>query len=162
MPLAGNALERLGAAVLEVDARAGGEVPDDAGDQHLAGSGLRRYPGADVDRDAFHLAADELYLAGVNAGTDLEAELTDGVDRALSAGDRPRRAVAGGEETVTGAANLPAAVAGELSSDGSVVGIEQRAPAAVADLDRARRGLDDVSEEDSGENTLGLGVETPL
>src|SRR5215211_3599369 len=161
-PFARNALELRGATVLEVDTRAGGEVPDDAGDQYLAGSGLRRDPGADVDRDAFHSAADELNLAGVNAGADFEAELGDGIDRAMSAGDGPRRTVEGGEESVAGAANLPAAVAGKLGADGGVVGVQQGAPAAVTELGRARGGLDDVREEDGREDTLGRRVDTTL
>ena len=69
----------------------------------------RRDRGADVDRDAFHLVADELHLAGVYARPDIEAEVADGADRSVGTGDRGRRAVERGEETVAGAPDLPAA-----------------------------------------------------
>src|SRR5918994_2466396 len=90
MPVAGNALERLGATVLEVDARAGGEIPDDTGDEHLARPGLGSDPRADVNGDALDGAGHELHLPGVDARPDLEAELAYRVDRSMGARDRAR------------------------------------------------------------------------
>jgi hypothetical protein len=99
VPFARDALELGAPTVLEVQAGAGGEVPDDAGDEHFAGSGLRRDPGADADRSSSHLVADELHLAGVYPCPDIEAEVADGADRSVGTGDRARGAVKRGEET---------------------------------------------------------------
>jgi hypothetical protein len=93
-----------------------------------------------VDRDSFHLVADELHLAGVHARPDIEAEVADGADRSMGTGDRARRAVERGEETVAGAPDLSAAVADELGADGGVMGLQQGARAAVTEL--GRRELD--------------------
>src|SRR5687768_11054086 len=100
VPLTGNALELLGATVLEVDAGAGGEVPDDAGDEYLARPGLGSDPRPNVDRDALDRIGHELHLPGVDARPDVKAKLADRVDRAMRAGDRARWAVEGGEEPV--------------------------------------------------------------
>src|SRR4051794_41718957 len=114
VPLAVDAFQRPRAAVLEVDARAGGEVADDARDQHLTWSGLRGDPRADVHADALDLVADDLHLAGVDAGAQLEPKVGHRRLRPLSARDRPRRPVERREQAVAGAPDLPAAVAREL------------------------------------------------
>jgi hypothetical protein len=49
-------------------------------------------------------AADELHLAGVDAGADVEPEVGDRRDGAMGAADRPRRALERSEEAVAGAA----------------------------------------------------------
>src|SRR5918999_966578 len=134
IPVARDALEVVVAAVLEVDAGAGGEVADDARYEYFAGLRLGGDAGADVDGDALDPVVDDLHLARVDAGADLEAELVDGVDRLVGAGDRPRGTGEGGEEAVTGASYLPAVVAGELGPDHRVVRLEELAPALVAEL----------------------------
>jgi hypothetical protein len=93
VPFARDALELGAPTVLEVHAGAGGEVPDDAGDEHLAGSALRRDPGADMDRDSFHLVADELHHTRMDARPDIEAEVADGADRAAGTGDKNKPVV---------------------------------------------------------------------
>jgi hypothetical protein len=55
-PLAGNALERTGTKVLELDPRARHQVLHRARDEHRAGSGLGRHARADADGDAGELA----------------------------------------------------------------------------------------------------------
>jgi len=65
LPVAGDALERVGASVAERDARAGYQVGDGAGDEHLAGLGRGRYPGAGMDRDAGQVLTGGFDLAGV-------------------------------------------------------------------------------------------------
>src|SRR5215210_303128 len=77
MPVARHALELVCAPVLEVDARARGEVPHDARDEHLAGAGLVGDPGADVHGDSLHLAVDQLDLARVDAGSQVEPDVGD-------------------------------------------------------------------------------------
>ena len=69
LPLAGDALELLGAAVRKRDTRADDEVLDGARDEHLVRAGERADPRADVDGHAADVVADELALAGVQAGS---------------------------------------------------------------------------------------------
>src|SRR5918992_2657190 len=103
LPVARDALEVVVAAVLEVDAGAGGEVADDARYEYFAGLRLGGDAGADVDGDALDPAVDDLHLARVDAGADLEAELLDGVDGLVGARDRLGRAGESGAEAVAGA-----------------------------------------------------------
>ena len=91
---------------------------------------------ADVDGDASHLPVDDLALARVKAGADLEAELSDALGDRAGAADRARRAVERGEEPVAGLVELSAPKAAELPSNESVVRFENLAPARVAELDR--------------------------
>jgi hypothetical protein len=49
LPLAGDALQRMGAAVVELEAGSGHEVDDRAREHDLAGSRKRGDAGADVD-----------------------------------------------------------------------------------------------------------------
>src|SRR5918999_3286537 len=128
IPVARDALEVVVAAVLEVDAGAGGEVADDARYEHLAGFRLGRDAGADVDGNALDPALYDLHLAGVDAGPDVEAEVLDGVHGLVGAGNCAGGAAEGGEEAVAGAAYHVAGVAGDLGPDGRVMRLEQGAP----------------------------------
>ena len=74
MPLARHALELVRAAVFELEARAGDEVPDGARSEHLACARQRRHAGARVDGDAADFRTGELELAGVQAEPDLQAQ----------------------------------------------------------------------------------------
>ena len=67
--------------------------------------------GADVDGDAGHLAVQQLALARVQAGANLDAELPTASLIAQRAADRARRAVEAGEEAVAGRVHLDAAEA---------------------------------------------------
>src|SRR2546421_119746 len=84
MPFAGDALERVSAAVREPEPRAGDEVAHGARHQDLAGPGERRDAGADVHGDPAELRPHHLTFARVEAGADLEAE------RAHAIADRAR------------------------------------------------------------------------
>src|SRR6266581_4701649 len=100
MPLAGYALQRMDAALLEGQARAGHEVLHGVRDEHFAGLRQRRDARADVDSDAAKLRPHHLALAGMEPGADLEPEAPDAVaDRARGA-YTPSRPVEGREETV--------------------------------------------------------------
>ena len=98
------------------------------------GCALRGDAGADVDGDPADLAVDQLALAGVQAGADLEAELAHRLGDRAGAADRPGRAVEGGEEAVAGGVDLLAAEPDQLAPDERVVALEQVAPAPVAEL----------------------------
>src|SRR5690242_7973756 len=79
-PLAGEALELPGAALLELDARAGDEVLDRLRYEHLSRACLGRDAGAGVHRDSAHVAACEHDLAGVEAGSNVQSDPVDVVD----------------------------------------------------------------------------------
>src|SRR5207244_8056660 len=90
LPVAGQALERVDAPVGELDPRARDEVGDGAGDEHLAAGRGGAYARTDVDRDSGTVVADQLALAGVKAGADLDAKLAHGVPSGAGAADSPR------------------------------------------------------------------------
>ena len=74
-PLAGYTLQHMRAAILEVEARAGHQILDGAGDQCFIGAGQRRDTRGDVDRDAGDIIAMKLDLSGVQPGANCYAEL---------------------------------------------------------------------------------------
>src|SRR5262245_42486742 len=115
-PVARNALEGGGAAVVELQPRAGHQVLDGLRDEHLPGGRLGRHPRPDRDRDAGDLLVDDLALAGVEPGAELEPQLGHRVPDRARAADRTRRPVEAGEEPVARRVQLDAAVAGQLAS----------------------------------------------
>src|SRR4029453_9521236 len=99
-PLARDTLELLGAAVRKRDTRADDKALAGAGDEPLVRPGECADPRADVDGHAADVVADELALAGVQAGAHIDVERSHGVrDRSRTA-DPARRSVEGGEEAV--------------------------------------------------------------
>ena len=97
----------------------------------------------------------ELALADVEAGADLEAERAHAGDDRLGGADRPRGAVEGCEEAVSGGVALVAAEARELSADQRVVLCKHVAPGTVAKLRRPLGRAHDVREHQRGEHALG-------
>src|SRR5437867_10190937 len=77
VPVAGDALERVNAAVRELQSGPGHEVLDRVGHQHLAAAGQGSDAGADAHGDAAELRPHDLALARVQAGADVESELPD-------------------------------------------------------------------------------------
>ena len=75
MPRARDALEVVCPAILEVEAGPDDEVLDRARDEDLAGPGQGRDPCRDVDREPGDVVRDDLDLADVEAGPDLESEI---------------------------------------------------------------------------------------
>src|SRR4029077_19037656 len=116
LPVVGHALQRVGPAVGETDARAGDEVTDRARREDLARLGEGRDPRRDVDREAADLPVDHLALPGgapaAHLDREVAARITDG-QRAL---DPACRTVEGREEPVAGGVDLGATEAPELSS----------------------------------------------
>ena len=97
------------------------------------GLGLGRNAGSDVDRDPGDLLADDLALAGVQAGADLEPELAYGGSDRLRAADCSDRPVEGGEEPVAGRVDLATAEAAELLADERVVAFDAAPATRIAD-----------------------------
>src|SRR5687768_12266551 len=109
-PLAGDALQRPRAAVLELDPRSHDEVFHRARDQDL----VRRSGGHDPSRqgacDPADVVAAQLHLAGVQPGPDLDAEPPpDFLADLAGAADRARRAVERREDAVSRRLDAPAA-----------------------------------------------------
>src|SRR6185312_3603533 len=131
VPLAVDAAQRVRAGVGEHDARARDEVLDRARDEDLAGSGVGGDAGADMQSDPCDLAVDELALAAVQPGADLEPELGSAGDDRRCAPYRPRGPVEGGEEAVARRVDLPPAEAHELAADERSVALEEPQPLVV-------------------------------
>lgn len=72
-------LERLGAPIVELEPGARNQVHDRSGHEHLDRGCKSGDASADVDGDAQDLAVEELDLAGVQAGADVESQRPDRV-----------------------------------------------------------------------------------
>jgi hypothetical protein len=130
------------------DSRSGNEILDRARYQDLARVRPPGDAGADMDRDAAALGAHRFALAGVHAGTDLEAEgATAAADR-LGTADGAGRPVEGREKAVARGVDLAAAEALELAPGDAVEAVEQLVPARIAELCRALGRADDIGEQD--------------
>ena len=104
--------------------------------------------------DAPNAAVEELALAGVETGPDLEPERPHGAPDRGRAADRTRRPVEGREEAVAGHVHLVPAEARELMPDAGVMRVEELAPAPVAELGGVRGRADDVGEEHRREDAV--------
>jgi hypothetical protein len=100
LPGVGNALELVGAAVVEGEAGPGDQVLDRARAQHLPRLGLGEDAGRDMHGDPAEVVADQLDLAGVQASPDLEAVLGQLSPDGVGGPDGPGRAVEAGQEPV--------------------------------------------------------------
>src|SRR6266571_203679 len=106
VPVAGDALERVKAAVRELQAGTGHQVLDRVRHQHFAAAGQRGDAGADVDGDATELGPHDLALARVQAGPDVEPELPDRRADLAGGPDAAGRAVEGREKAVARGVDL--------------------------------------------------------
>jgi hypothetical protein len=86
--VAGGAFQFRDLAFFEVEVRSGDEVSDGGGDEHFTGACFGCDAGADVDCEARELSADEFALAGMQAASDLEVELSARVPDCVCAADR--------------------------------------------------------------------------
>src|SRR5439155_6121670 len=98
------------AAVVEGDPRAGDEVADGPGDEHLAGRSRRGDPGADMHRDPGQVPVPPAHLARMQAAPNLEAGTVQGVTDVARAADRSRGPVEGCENAVARPADEVAAM----------------------------------------------------
>jgi len=138
-------------ALLEVQSGPHHELLDRARDVGLAGIGQGADAGADVHRHAGDVLADQLDLAGVDAGADAEVE---------GRGSRGGRCAAEGE----GAVGL---VGGAAADEELLDLVEDRVLVAVEDGRRdrrgssRRRGLDAVASTQRDDLDLPLGSRCP-
>ena len=122
-PLAWHALQLGHAAVVECDSGSGDEVLYGLRDKHLSRRRPRGDAGADRDGDAGDLVVEQLALARVEAGAQLEVEGLDRAVNRLCAADRARRPVERCKESVAGGVVFDAAEARELRADRRVVAL---------------------------------------
>src|SRR6266571_3532047 len=120
-----HALELALGPLLEVDPRAGYEIPDGGRDEYLARGGRAGHSSTDRHRDPRDLALVELALARVHPCAHLEAEAAHAFDNCLCATDRPRRPVEGCEEAVTRGVLLLASESRELAAHQRVMAVEE-------------------------------------
>jgi hypothetical protein len=115
-PFTGDALQRVGPAILELEASAGNEIPEYAGDQDLPWPCGCHGPGRDMDRDPGELGTEHLGLADVQSGADLDPELAHAVADGGSTANPLGRFGERGEEPIAGRVKLPPAEALQKAS----------------------------------------------
>jgi hypothetical protein len=111
---------------------------------------------ADVYGDATDVVAAMLDLAGVDAGSDLQAERPDRLLDRLRAADRSRRAIEGGQHAITGRLDLSATVPVQLTSNDSVVTVQKLRPMLVSQARSDLGGANDVGEQHSRQHPAGF------
>jgi hypothetical protein len=134
-----HTLEFVFTAVLELDARAGHQVPDRAGHQDLGRFGERGHPLTDVHGYPTDISVADLDLAGVQADTNIQVQVRSRVADGARAANRTRRPIKRDQEAVTDHLHLAASERTELTPDRGVVGIEEVPPSTVAEGCRSLR-----------------------
>jgi hypothetical protein len=90
LPFVCDAFEGVRSSACEVDLRSAHELLDRRSDEHFTRLGKGGDPCADMHRDAGGLGSLAFDLAGVQTGTDLQADLPDRIAYSASATDGPR------------------------------------------------------------------------
>src|SRR5262245_27372711 len=109
--------------------------------------------------DATELFADHLALSGVNARSDVNAELLDRVHNCPSAADRTRRAIKRRQKAIAGSIDLATSMSRELVTNKGVMLSEKVLPASVTELDKPIRRTDNVREQYGGEHAVTVGFD---
>src|SRR2546427_6572987 len=120
-----DAFQLMPAPIDQLQPRPGDEIAHGARHDDLAGTCRRGNPRADVHRDTCELAVDALALSGVQSGTYVESELTDGVDDGDCTADRAGRPVEARKESVARGIDLRAAKARKLVPYRRIVTLDQ-------------------------------------
>jgi hypothetical protein len=103
-------------------------------------------------------AADRLYLAGVEPGTDLEAQRSNRVDDRSGASQSARGAVERRKEPVPRRIDLNSSVAPDQRADRIVMTLKQLPPRSVTQCGRPPRRSHDIGEEHRGEHAIERGL----
>ena len=104
------------------------------------------------------IIASNFTFARVQPHPEIDTQLARGLTDGLSAPDGASGAVERGHEPVTGGIDLPPTESAELFSHGSIVSVQERAPALVAQRCGVCGGTDDVGDQDGGEDPIDLDV----
>jgi len=132
-PGPGDAAELVGPALDKQALRIGELVADGARHEHLARAGEIGHARGDVDRKPSEPRAEQLALAGVDAGPELDPEPGRRDAQLLGRGDRLRGAVELDQEAVAAVLDHASASGADLALDDRLVLGEELAPAHVAD-----------------------------
>ena len=133
LPLAGDALELVGAAVLEDDAGTDDRVLNGLRRQYLVWPREGADSGSDVNGDAAELRSENLELTRVGACAHAEPDAAHRRTDRLCGSNRPGGAIEGGQESVARPIDLPPSEVLKLGSNDLVVTLKKRAPFRVAD-----------------------------
>ena len=107
-----------------------------------------------MNRNAADIMVQYFALAGMEPGTDFDAERPDFLGNGTGAANAARRTIKGREDAVAGRFDLMAAKACEIAPDRGVMTIEQIAPAVVAERDGFFGRADDVGKQHRGEHSI--------
>jgi hypothetical protein len=120
-PLTRDAFQGAPAAVEELEAGSGDQVPDRSRDKDLSAAGFGRDARTNHHREACELALVHLALTDVDADSGFESERFEPCHDCLTAADRSRRPVERREEPVSGRIPLLTAESPQLASHHRVV-----------------------------------------
>jgi hypothetical protein len=107
--------------------------------------------------DSAKVSASLYAFTSVDPGAQLETESPNRFGRGHGALHGPGWAVERGEEPVSGCLDLPAAEQVELAAHDLVMVVEKVTPAVIAQVNSASGGVDNVGEQDSGQDSVGIG-----
>jgi hypothetical protein len=170
LPLVCDAFEDVRSLVGEADLRSAHQLLDGRSDKHFTWLGQGGDPCADMYRDAGGLDPSAFDLAGMQAGTDLQADLPDRIADSARAANGACRPVEGRKEAVASGVDLGSGVTFQELANPGVVTVEKLAPTLVSDCLKLLGGTSDVGEQygdkyavrgggkpDSGDEGLDLG-----
>jgi hypothetical protein len=138
-PLIRHAFEGMAAAIIKHQARAHHEVLDRARHEDFARTSEGRDPGPDMHGEPGDVIGQDLDLAGMQAGSDIEVKLPYLVPDRQGTADGAGGTVKAREEPVTDDPHLVPAKSIELPADDPVVIREQTLPSVVAQRGRELR-----------------------
>src|SRR5687767_12094944 len=128
---------------VQLYARPDDEIPHGARNEDLAGGGRRLDAFRDRNRETPDVVTDEVNLAGVHAGPDLESDPANAITYRAREVERASRCVEDREEPVAHRLDLASSEVPELPSNDHVVLIEQFLPARISGSFGRRRRVDD-------------------
>jgi hypothetical protein len=135
------------AAIDELEARSGGEVPNDTRDEYFVGAGGRADPGSDVNVDPGNCVAAQFNLTDVHACPYWEIERGELASNLQRTVESECGTVEDGRDAIAGVSDLSAIGASDRFAHKAVVVVEQGVPRLVTQSFRCPRGADQVGEE---------------
>lgn len=155
-PAVRDTFERVCSPALQMQSRPEHEVFHCLGNEYLGRTRERGDPSGDVHCEPADVGAEQLDLARVQTGADLDAQAAGAVDHRPGTADSARRPVESREEAVPRLLHFPTAERLDLRAHQRVMPREQIAPGPVSELGRAAGRVDDVGEQDRREDAIGL------
>jgi hypothetical protein len=143
------------AEISKVDVGPGDQVGHRSRNQDLTGRGLRHHSLRDMDGDSCEIVAVPFDLTRMKTGPDLQAECAKRAADRTGTTDRPGRTVKRGQETVARVLHLATPEPVQFFANDGVVARKQFAPTAVAETTGKLCGLDEVGEQDRGQQPIG-------